>query len=77
MDEMVNCVLNAQRTYEDRIKELKSMLRIANKRNRSLSMIIIAGSVIAARAYVHIKTQSDKIEAMSKELEELKAMKGE
>lgn len=77
MDEMVTYVLNAQRTYEDRIRELKQMLRSANKRNRSLSLVIIVGSIIAARAYLHSKAQNEKIESMSKELEELKAMKGE
>ena len=77
MDEMVNCMVNAQRTYEDRIKELKQSLRAVSKRNRTMSAIIIAGSIAAAKVYLHIKEQNEKIESMSKELEELKNMKGE
>ena len=77
MDEMMNYMLNAQRTYEDRIRELKGMLKAVSKRNRTLSVIIMLGSVAAAKAYAQYKEQNTKIEAMTKELEELKALKGE
>ena len=77
MDKMVGYIFNSLHNSEEAIKLINRALKSQTKLNRYLVAIAFTTMMYMYTNEHERKKQNKKIEALSKEIEELKNMKGE
>jgi len=77
MDKMINYIFGNLQSSSDSIKSIKKTLKTQAKFNRTLNAFAFTIIIYALMAKTHNYGQDKKIEELSKEIEELKRMKGE
>lgn len=77
MDKMVSYIFGSLESSEKAIRGIVKCLRKQNKINRSFAMFALACGIYAAMNEKQRKQDIEKIDSLTKEVEELKKMKGE
>ena len=77
MVEMINYIFGSLQSSSDAITNIRKQLRAQARFNRTLAAFALTITTYSLMVEIHNYGQDKKIEELSKEIEELKRMKGE